>query len=122
MSSIATLLFLSAVTASQANYPPEMKGARVEVYKKAGDASLRMYIFEPPGHKPSDQRPAIVFFFGGAWKKGSPAQFEQHCRYLASRGILAMTADYRVSSRHGTKARHCVEDGKSAVRWIRVQA
>ena len=33
-----------------------------------------------------------------------------------------MTADYRVSSRNGTKATACVEDGKSAVRWIRKNA
>lgn len=33
-----------------------------------------------------------------------------------------MTADYRVSTRHQTTARYCVEDGKSAVRWIRQHA
>ena len=33
-----------------------------------------------------------------------------------------MTADYRVSSRHGTQVVHCVADGKSAVRWIRANA
>ena len=33
-----------------------------------------------------------------------------------------MTADYRVSSRHGTKALQCVADGKSAIRWIRANA
>jgi acetyl esterase/lipase len=33
-----------------------------------------------------------------------------------------MTADYRVSSRQGTKPVHCVRDGKSAVRWIRQNA
>ena len=36
--------------------------------------------------------------------------------------MVAMTADYRVASRHGTQARHCVADGKSAVRWIRQHA
>jgi acetyl esterase/lipase len=33
-----------------------------------------------------------------------------------------MTADYRVSSRHMTKAKECVQDGKSAVRWVRENA
>ena len=36
--------------------------------------------------------------------------------------MVAITADYRVSSRHQTKATACVEDGKSAVRWIRQNA
>ena len=33
-----------------------------------------------------------------------------------------MTADYRVASRQGTKAKECVMDAKSAVRWIRQNA
>lgn len=102
--------------------PPTLEGAAVEVYKKTDQAELNLYIFTPPGHAASDRRPAIVFFFGGGWRSGSPKQFQEHCRYLASRGIVAMTADYRVSSRHQTKAIDCVRDGKSAVRWIRKNA
>ena len=129
-----TLLVLLSATASvgaqnknqnqgrQRNYPPVMNGAEVETYKKVGDTELKIWIFKPAEHKASDERPAVVFFFGGGWRAGSPQQFEQHCRYLAKRGMVAMTADYRVSSRHNTKAKSCVEDGKSAVRWIRENA
>lgn len=106
-------------TGRQNNHPPVLKGADVETYKTAGETKLKIWIFNPANHNPTDQRPAAVFFFGGGWRTGSPKQFEQHCRYLAKRGMIAMTADYRVSSRHNTKANTCVEDGKSAVRWIR---
>lgn len=102
--------------------PPRLEGARAEVYKKVQDLELKIWIFEPAGHTPSDKRPAIVFFFGGGWRTGSPKQFEQQCRYLASRGMVAMTADYRVESRHGAKVADCVRDAKSAVRWIRANA
>jgi acetyl esterase/lipase len=81
-----------------------------------------MYIFTPEAHKPTDKRPAAVFFFGGGWRGGTPKQFEPHCKHLASRGVVAMAADYRVSSRHQTKAVACVSDAKSAVRWIRREA
>src|SRR5262249_13533381 len=74
------------------------------------------------GHKPTDKRPAIVFFFGGGWTNGSPMQFEEHCKYLASRGIVAITADYRVASRHQVKAVSCVADAKSAIRFVRKEA
>ena len=67
--------------------------------------------------RPSDKRPAIVFFFGGGWTGGSPGQFEQQCKYLASRGMVAITADYRVASRHNVKAMCCVADAKSAIRF-----
>ena len=40
-----------------------------KTYKKVGKVELQLHIFNPKGHKASDQRPAIVFFFGGGWHK-----------------------------------------------------
>ena len=100
----------------------DLPGSRAEVYKTVGDVKLKVYIYEPKGHKAGADRPAIVFFFGGGWNGGTPKQFQEHCRYLASKGMVAMAADYRVASRQGTKPLHCARDGKSAVRWIRQNA
>ncbi|NQT17933.1 MAG: carboxylesterase family protein, partial [Planctomycetes bacterium] len=91
-------------------YPPELPGAKVEVYKTIGDVKLNIYMFAPDGHQPTDKRAAVVFFFGGGWRGGSPTQFLHQSEYLASRGMVAMTADYRVSSRHGTKAVPILEE------------
>ncbi len=97
--------------------------AKVETYKVASDDELKLYIFNPDDHRPGkDKRPAIMFFFGGGWNGGTPGQFEQHCRYLAARGMVAITADYRVKSRQNTSPKECVADGKSAVRYIRQNA
>jgi acetyl esterase/lipase len=122
--SILSLFIFTLITSAlgKTPYPPKLTDAREEVYKTIGDTKLKLWIFEPEGHKKSDKRPAVVFFFGGGWRAGTPGQFEMQCKYLASRGMITMTADYRVSSRHGTKATACVEDGKSAVRWIRKNA
>jgi len=134
---ILTLLFAMFVSTSGAaenaapagrakkggfGYPPELPGSKVVTYKTVGDAKLALYIFNPEGHKASDMSPAIVFFFGGGWTSGSPVQFEQQCRYLASRGMVAITADYRVASRHPVKAAQCVADAKSAIRYVRAHA
>lgn len=116
------LLLPQLVSAQRRSYPPEFADARAETYKSIGDVELKLWIFEPAGFDTSDRRPAIVFFFGGGWRAGSPGQFESHCRYLAEQGMVAITADYRVLSRHGTKAIQCVQDGKSAIRWIRSNA
>lgn len=105
-----------------AAYPPQMEGAQVEVYKTIGEVKLNLYIFNPPGHQAGDRRAAIVFFFGGGWRSGTPKQFEQQCRHLAARGMVAMTADYRVASRHNAKVVDCVRDAKSAIRWLRQNA
>ena len=97
-------------------------GAKRSVYKQIGDVELTIDRFEPADHRSTDRRSAIVFFFGGGWRGGTVAQFVPHCEYLASRGMVAMVADYRVKSRHGTTPFDCVEDGTSAVRWIRQHA
>ena len=79
----------------------DLPGSRSEVYKTIGSTKLKVYIYEPKSHKANSNRPAIVFFFGGGWRGGTPKQFQEHCRYLASMGMVAMTADYRVFSRRG---------------------
>lgn len=104
---------------TKANYP----GATAEIYKHASGDDLYLYIFNPQGHDPAkDKRAAIVFFFGGGWNGGSTGQFKQHAAYLASRGMVAILADYRVASRQKTTPRECVADGKSALRWVREHA
>lgn len=115
-------LFALPASAQQIAYPPSFVDAREETYKTIGDVELKLWVFEPTNHKASDSQPAIVFFFGGGWKAGNPAQFEHHCRYLASQGMVAMTADYRVRSRHETLADKSVEDAESALRWVRQNA
>ncbi|MFO0949518.1 MAG: alpha/beta hydrolase, partial [Planctomycetota bacterium] len=72
--------------------------------------------------KPEDKRPAIVFFFGGGWATGSVRQFEEQAAHLARRGMVAARADYRVRMRHNVTPDRCVEDAKSAVRYLRQHA
>lgn len=120
---VLTLICFAGLAYGQPRtYPPKLEGAKERVYKTVGDVELKLWIYSPEGRQAADAKPAIVFFFGGGWTTGSPQQFEQQCRYLASRGMVAITADYRVGSRHKVKAVDCVRDAKSAVRWIRAHA
>ena len=100
-------------------YPPQMTGCRIETYKTVGDTKLNLFVFSPATPK---NAPAIVFFFGGGWKSGTPQQFEVQCRELSKRGMVAITADYRVESRHGVKPTQCLADARSAIRWVRAHA
>ena len=121
----ALLFILSLATlkiSAQGSYPPSIPEAKTEIYKTIGDIELKAWIFSPPKLKEGDGRPAILFFFGGGWTQGTPAQFTEHCKYLAARGMVAMTMDYRVAARHNVKAKTCVADAKSAVRWVRKNA
>ena len=101
-------------------YPPTFKDARVETYRKIDSTELKLWIFGESDAK--TKKPAIVFFFGGGWKGGSPAQFEDQARHFAKRGMIAITADYRVKSRHGVQVVECVKDAKAAIAWVRENA
>ena len=92
------------------------------VYKTIGKRELKVLLDYPPDWRPSDKRPAIVFFFGGGWNVGTVTQFERQAQYLASRGLVAARADYRVRSRDRVSPDKCVEDARSTVRWLRKNA
>ncbi|MCS7024970.1 MAG: alpha/beta hydrolase [Bryobacteraceae bacterium] len=113
---------LLAQTRSSNSYPPVLEGAQEEVYKQLGDVPLKLWVFSPPRREPAKPAAAIVFFFGGGWSGGSPAQFQHHARLLAREGMVAVTADYRVASRHQAKVIDCLRDAKSAIRYLRLHA
>ena len=63
------------------------------VYKTTPQGELKLHVFSPKGEvQAAVQRPCVVFFFGGGWKSGSYLQFVPHSEYLASRGIVAISA------------------------------
>jgi acetyl esterase/lipase/lysophospholipase L1-like esterase len=105
------------------NRSPQTKIKPIKVvYKTIGDVELKLHIFKPPNRQSKEPLPTIVFFFGGGWVGGTPTQFYHQSDYLASRGMMAISAEYRVRSRHGTTPFECVADGKSAIRWVRANA
>ena len=129
---ICLAVMVVAVGAAGAERPRGRRGRRPRyevvtrmekhVYKTTPQGDLAMLVHFPKDWKATDRRAAIVFFFGGGWRAGSMEQFAPQADYLATRGMVAARADYRVRSRHGTGPDKCVEDAKSAVRWIRANA
>ncbi len=117
-------VFLSLATFSygQKTTFEALKDADIRVYKTVDGYDLKMSIVYPDDYKKGKKYPAIVFFFGGGWNGGNVGQFEQHCHYLAKKGMISMTANYRVKSRNNSTPFDAVEDAKSAVRWIRENA
>ncbi len=121
---IALSLLAAPAFAQQGNrsYPPDLPDAKQEIYRTVGDTELKLYLFDPKDHDAADSRPAVVFFFGGGWRNGSPGQFASQSRHLAERGMVAICADYRVSSRNDVTPIECVEDAKAAVAFVRANA
>ena len=96
--------------------------AKAYTYKKTPKRELSIYIDFPPEWKAEDKRPAIVFFSGGAWAISSLNQFRTKAAYLASRGMVAARADYRVRKMDDVTPDICVQDARSAIRYLRANA
>ena len=88
-------------------------------YKSVDTIKLYLHLYKPDPFDESIEYSCIVFFHGGGWNNGSYKAFQRHSRYLASRGMIAISADYRVRDLHGTTPFEAVEDAKSAIRFIR---
>jgi acetyl esterase len=103
--------------------PPQVPDPKMEVYKTVGDVKVYLYIFTPADHKSDDKRPAIVFFHGGGFKANptaGPSNFQLQSEYLASRGMVAIDAQYR--GLPDFKLSDGLSDAQSAIRWVRVNA
>jgi acetyl esterase len=107
---------------SNASQPETLSGAESLIYKTVGGANLRLHIFSPDGHTPSQKKPAIIFFFGGGYISGTIMQFVPQAKYLAARGMVAAVADYRVTSRHGSTPSQSIADGRDSIRYLRKHA
>ncbi|MGB0372171.1 MAG: alpha/beta hydrolase [Opitutales bacterium] len=80
---------------------------------------LKLHVFMPEGYSEELKYPCVVLFFGGGWNGGTAEQFYGQCGYLASRGMVAISAEYRVKKRYGTPPQVAAEDAKEAIRYIR---
>ncbi|MBI5386007.1 MAG: sulfatase-like hydrolase/transferase [Verrucomicrobia bacterium] len=93
------------------------------IYKRTADRELKLFLDKPADWKPTDKRPAIVFFFGGGWVGGSPAQFLKQSQYLATRGMVGVRVEYRtIPKGDAGPPTLCCADAKSALRYVRAHA
>lgn len=56
----------------------------------------RLDIYRPTRAAPAGGFPVAVFLYGGAWNRGERADYRFVGEALASRGVLALVADYRL--------------------------
>jgi acetyl esterase/lipase len=92
------------------------------IYKTIGLKNLKLYVFQPLDRKEGERLPAIVFFHGGGFTQGNAANFFPQCRYLADKGIVSISVEYRLKNQHGELPLICIADAKSAIRWVREHA
>tara|TARA_B110000027_G_C16088511_1_gene287213 strand:- start:109 stop:1101 length:993 start_codon:yes stop_codon:yes gene_type:complete len=105
----------------QSSFKDEVKPQQSFTYKKVGDRELRLDAFMPM--QSLEKSPCLIFIHGGGWKGGTTKSTLKWCRYLSELGCVTFSVNYRLSNEDkGIKPSTCLEDVKSAVRWVKANA
>lgn len=108
-----------AVAADVAPTPTSLPGAETLIYRTAeAGTEMRLFVVKPDGWQATDQRPALVFFFGGGWTHGTPEKSISWAKAAAKLGLVGIAPDYRTRERFDTSPLEAVADGRAALRWI----
>jgi pectinesterase len=98
--------------------PDDVTLIRDLVYAQYGTRGVKLDLYRPSsGNGPF---PGVVFIHGGAWSSGSKADFSHQAAYLATKGYVCVSIDYRLSMEAPYPA--ALYDSKAAVRWMRANA
>jgi acetyl esterase/lipase len=79
----------------------------------------RLDVYVPPAAADSP-RPVVVFFYGGAWIKGSKDDYRFVGAALADAGYVTVLPDYRLSP--DVRFPEFVHDGARAVAWVQANS
>jgi acetyl esterase/lipase len=101
-----------------ATTPVSLPGAETYVYRDGKPDPMRLHVFKPKNWTAEDRRPALVFFFGGGWTKGTPERSANYAKWAATLGMVGIAPDYRTKERFNTSPLESVADGRAALRWI----
>ena len=114
----AVLVLLVATLAPSSTADPQITTVNDLVYTCVGGSDLRLDLAAPMGRP--GPFPAVIVFYGGAWRTGDKWGNRPILAEFARRGFVAVAPQYR----------HCpvdrfpaqVHDAKAAVRWLKGHA
>ena len=121
-SSLSILLILGLLQLNYSQNKIQQIKPEKLLYKKTNEGDLNLFVYKPSEFDIKNRYSCIVFFHGGGWNNGTPEQFQRQSRYFASRGMVAISVEYRIRNVHGTSPIQAMEDAKSAIRFIRSNA
>ncbi|MEB0046890.1 MULTISPECIES: alpha/beta hydrolase [unclassified Pseudomonas] len=92
---------------------PQGSFDKTEGISYGSDPRQKLDVYVP--RHPMANAPVVVFFYGGSWNSGSRSDYSFVGEALASRGIVAVLADYRLYPQ--VRYPLFLEDGARAVAW-----
>lgn len=118
-----TIFLVFGVSIKVSALPTDSVKSKTFTYKTLPDTSLQLTVFYP--EHVSGKLPAMIMFHGGAWRVGSRKVMFPFCEYFAKRGIITVSASYRLLKEGQDTTEGiaiCIKDAKSAVRWVKEHA
>jgi acetyl esterase/lipase len=103
---------------SDTTTPTNFPDAQAYIYRELKPEPLRLFVVTPVGWRANDHRPALIYFFGGAWTRGDPSKSIGWARMAAKWGMVGIAPDYRTAHRFDTTPVEATADARSAMRWV----
>jgi acetyl esterase/lipase len=93
-----------------------------DIQYREGDSKSWLLDMAMPANFGGKLRPAIVIVHGGGWSGGSKSDpvYQRLMMEYAQRGYVTINVNYRLTGEAPFPA--CIEDVKSAVRWLRANS
>jgi acetyl esterase/lipase len=103
----------------EAALPPGVSVRENLVYARYGERAMHLDLFAP-SEKRTALLPGVILIHGGGWKTGNRQMEWPMAQFLAARGYVTATVEYRLSPEALYPAG--VHDLKGAIRWMRANA
>lgn len=121
LAAVLVLAFVATNFAQAEDTPAGFPGAETFAFREQ-EPRMLLHVVKPEGWKASDRRAALIFFFGGGWSRGTPANSIGWARNMAKLGFVGIAPDYRTKNRHDTSPHAAVADARAALRWAQDHA
>ena len=93
----------------------------IRTYKAVAGTELKLHVFKPSGSATAP-RPAMILLHGGGWNAGRPEWTHDRAKACASRGMVAIGVQYRLSDFKTITPLDAMADTRDAIRWVRSHA
>jgi acetyl esterase len=88
-------------------------------YDSSKEYELKAFIFTPDEINPESKYPTIVIFHGGGWDSGDPSWAFGIAEKYASKGLITLAAQYRLSDHKTITPLDAMEDARNVILWMR---
>jgi len=95
----------------------EVRIERGIVFAKPDEVELKLNVYRPLA---LGKNPTLVVIYGGAWRSGSPDNYEQFSSYIAAQGYTVINIDYRHAPKYQFPTQ--LEDVNTALQYIQSNA